>query len=129
MPKTSDDAIDRRFSQRRSQRLLLRVRVETERDAMGAATKPEPTETLAVNAHGALLLLTPPVDEGQKVLVKNTRTGEKQDCKVVYLGALEDGRIQVGVEFTSPCPEFWRVVFPPDDWSMFAKGPRPAHKT
>lgn len=128
MPR-NDETIEQKFSQRRSQRLLLRVRVETQRQLEGETSKSEPTETLAVNAHGALILLTPPVDEREQVVVKNSRTGEKQDCRVVYLGTSEGGRLQVGIEFTNPCPEFWRVVFPPEDWGAMAKGSRPTPKS
>lgn len=114
--------------QRRSQRLLLRVAVIATRQPEGPKSKPEETETLAVNAHGALILLAPPVEEGEQFLIKNVRTEEEQLSKVVYLGLTEGGRLQVGIEFTSPAPEFWRVVFPPEDWGS-PKEPRPAPKT
>jgi hypothetical protein len=52
---------------------------------------------LAVNAHGALILLTPPVEENEQLSLKNKKTGEAQQCRVVYLGSTESGRIQAGV--------------------------------
>ena len=114
--------------QRRSQRLLLRVPVEAQRQLTGQERPPEMTETLAVNAHGALILLAPPVEEGDRVSLKNKMTGEELLCSVVYLGLIEGGRLQVGIEFTKPSPQFWQVAFPPEDWNAPSKGTRPDTK-
>ncbi len=71
-----------------------------------------------MNAHGALIFLSTPVLPGQKVLVKHKRTQEEQECVVANLGMAHKGsRPQVGLEFTHPNPKFWRVAFPPVDWS------------
>jgi hypothetical protein len=116
------------ITQRRSQRLLLRVQVVAERRPGQPNTKSESTETLAVNAHGALILLTPPVDDIEQILIKNARTSEEQMCRVVYQGLTEAGRLQVGVEFLTPAPNFWRVSFPPEDWATSIKELRPGSK-
>jgi hypothetical protein len=123
-----DQTAKKSISQRRSQRLLLRIHVVAERRAGQPDTKSEPTETLAVNAHGALILLTPPVEEIEQILIKNARTNEEQMCRVVYLGLTEAGRLQVGVEFITPAPNFWRVSFPPEDWASYGKEARPGSK-
>jgi hypothetical protein len=115
---------NKKVAQRRSQRLLLRVYVQAERRVNGGQPKNEDTETLAVNAHGALILLAPPVEDGGQLTLLNKRTGETQTCKVVYLGPVESGKIQVGVEFTEPSPQFWRIVFPPEDWASSTKETR-----
>lgn len=126
MPKSDQTAKKSSISQRRSQRLLLRVQVVAERRAGQPSAKSESTETLAVNAHGALFLLTPPVDDTEPILIKNLRTDETQMCRVVYQGSMEGGRLQVGVEFISPSPNFWRVSFPPEDWGSHGREGRPA---
>lgn len=120
-----DPAAGKRASQRRSQRLLLRVPVEAQRLVPGSERPIETTETLAVNAHGALILLAPPVEEGDRVSLKNKMTGEELQCNVVYLGLIEGGRLQVGIEFTTPSPQFWQIAFPPEDWNASAKVTRP----
>ncbi|HUK32198.1 MAG TPA: PilZ domain-containing protein [Candidatus Acidoferrum sp.] len=120
MPPT-ETIPNKKVAQRRSQRLLLRVQVVAERPQEKGQAKNEDTETLAVNAHGALILLSPPVDENEQISLKNKKTGETQPCRVVYLGQTESGRMQVGVEFTKPSPQFWRIVFPPEDWGSFGK--------
>jgi hypothetical protein len=127
MPQT-EQPLPRKVSQRRSQRLLLRIQIVANRKAGQPDSKPEPTETLAVNAHGALILLTPPVEETEQILIKNPKTNEDQLCRVVYQGLTEAGRLQVGVEFTAPSPNFWRVSFPPEDWASYSKDARPAPK-
>jgi hypothetical protein len=78
-----------------------------------------------VNAHGALILLAPPVEDIEQILIKNPRTGEEQLCRVVHQGLTEAGRLHVGIEFLTPAPNFWRVSFPPEDWASYGKDFRP----
>jgi hypothetical protein len=77
----------------------------------------EETETLVVNAHGALIALSRKVAAGQELVLKNARSQEERPCKVVYLGHLKSGKIQVGVQFLQPAPRFWHIDFPPKDWT------------
>jgi hypothetical protein len=123
---STDTTTVKKVAQRRSQRLLLRVLVTAQRKKLGKDLPAEPTETLAVNAHGALILLAPPVEENEVLTLKNTKTGESEICRAVYVGSPEGGRLQVGVEFTSPSPQFWRITFPPEDWGSYGKDARPA---
>jgi hypothetical protein len=117
----ADTVVNKKAAQRRSQRLLLRVQVLAERGDEKGQSGNEDTETLAINAHGALILLKPPVQENEQISLKNKKTGESQACRVVYLGQTESGRIQVGVEFKTPAPQFWRIVFPPEDWAASSR--------
>ena len=86
------------------------------KDALGKDFE-EFTETLAINAHGALVLLTSRVVSGAIVQMKHNKTEEEQECHVAFLGPVRGGKAEIGVEFTSPHPTFWRVAFPPEDWS------------
>lgn len=103
--------------QRRSQRLLLRVPIEVRRILPNGQAATENTFTLAVNAHGALILLAPPVSDREQLAIKNVRTQEEHRCRVVYVGPLESGKNQVGIEFITPAPQAWGIVFPPEDWT------------
>jgi hypothetical protein len=76
-----------------------------------------------------LILLTPPVADTEQILIKNPKTEEEQLCRVVFQGLTEAGRLQVGVEFTEPSPNFWRVSFPPEDWGVTNKDARPGTKS
>ena len=104
-------------ARRRSQRVLMQVGVRVRgKDAQGKDFE-EGTETLAINAHGALVLLNARVISGGVVHMKHNKTEEEQECHVAFLGPVRSGRAEIGVEFTTPSPNFWRVAFPPEDWS------------
>ena len=113
---------------RRSQRVLMQVGIRVRgKDAQGKDFE-EMTETLAVNAHGALILLNVRVISGAIIHVKHNKTEEEQECHVAFLGPVRSGRAEVGVEFTSSHPTFWRVAFPPEDWSSKSPEARTAAK-
>jgi len=102
---------------RRSQRLLMQVAVQVSgRDAQGNPFH-EDTETLTINAHGALILISARVTSGSVLQMTHKGTQEEQGCRVAFLGPVRAGRSEVGLEFSVPHPSFWRVAFPPDDWS------------
>jgi phosphopantetheine adenylyltransferase len=102
---------------RRSQRLFLQIRVVIEGNASGKPAFEENTRTIIVNAHGALVELAAAVEEGQKLLLKNSQTNEKQESIVKLVSAGEGRNFNVAVEFTTPNPDFWSVNFPPEDWT------------
>jgi hypothetical protein len=35
------------------------------------------------------------------------------------------GKSEIGLEFSEPRPAFWRVAFPPEDWSLKHPDARP----
>src|ERR1700674_257673 len=112
-------------ARRRSQRVLMQVAVRISRqDCQGKAIEEE-TETLAINAHGALVLLQTRLTSGSKVLLQHKRTEEEQQCHVVFLGPVRGGKAEIGLEFSDPRPTFWRVAFPPEDWSSKHPDARP----
>ena len=104
-------------ARRRSQRVLMHVGIRVRGKNAQDKDFDEMTETLAINAHGALIHLNARVISGAIIRVKHNKTEEEQECQVAFLGPVRGGRAEVGVEFTSPRPTFWRVAFPPDDWS------------
>jgi hypothetical protein len=69
----------------------------------------EEAHTLHVNANGALLLLSVPVKEGQKLLLTNRLTQKEQDCRVVFLGMRRTRTVEAGVAFPLSNPEFWNL--------------------
>src|SRR5271169_1163093 len=104
-------------ARRRSQRVLMQVGIRMRgKDAQGNDFE-ESTETLAINAHGALVLLTARVVSGGVVHMRHNKTEEEQECHVAFLGPVRGGKAEIGLEFTAPRPTFWRVAFPPEDWT------------
>jgi len=77
----------------------------------------EQTNTLVVNAHGALIHLDLPVRIGQVVILQNPETFEEQSCRVIRVNPVLGSRTEVGIEFLKPAANFWRVTFPPEDWA------------
>ena len=104
-------------SRRRSQRVIMQIHVRiTGTDPQG---KPfvEQAVTLAINAHGALVAMKHRPISGTKVQLRHDATEDEQECHVVHLGQVRDGKTEVGLEFSEPRPGFWRVTFPPEDWN------------
>ncbi len=102
---------------RRSQRVLMQVAVRISgKDSTGNPFE-EDSNTLAISAHGALVMLKTRITSGSTVALRNMRTEEQQETRVAYLGPVRDGKAEIGLEFTSPRPAFWRIAFPPEDWT------------
>ncbi len=104
-------------ARRRSQRVLMQVPVRLRGKNPQGVDFEEFTETLAINAHGALVLLSARLTSGAVVHMRHNKTEEEQECHVAFLGPVRGGKAEIGLEFTAPRPTFWRVAFPPEDWT------------
>lgn len=93
-------------AQRRSQRVMVKVSVMVLTEGADKKSVSEETRNVTVNAHGAKMLT-----------LRNSGTGEEVACRVVYVSPHESEKRQVGVDFMNPCPRFWRISFPPPDWT------------
>ena len=102
---------------RRSRRIDLDVPVLVHRPPKEGPQFYENTKTLVVSAHGALLALKGMVAPRQRLFLQNTTSGQQEECRVVSVNKDLTGPPTVAVEFTKPSPGFWRVAFPPSDWS------------
>lgn len=101
----------KRRSQRVRARIPIVVRVQDSKHG-----KPEQTQTMIVNAHGALIILSTPVSANQFIIVENPKTKQELLCRVAKLGPTFMGKTQVAVEFIKPSPDFWGMDSPPQDW-------------
>ena len=104
-------------ARRRSQRVLVQVPVRIRGKNPQGVDFEEFTETLAINAHGALVLLAARLTSGAVVHMRHNKTEEEQECHVAFLGPVRSSKGEIGLEFTAPRPTFWRVAFPPEDWT------------
>ncbi len=98
-------------SQRRSQRVFHKMRLQAQGRSHQGRKFRETCETLVVSAHGGLLNLRHEVDNGEMLVLVNPETQEEQECRIVYLGELGNRGIRVGVEFLTPAPHFWGIDF------------------
>ena len=101
-------------NKRRSSRVFIRIPIKAKGRNLQGRTFQVPTETIVVNAHGALLYLEETLSIGAEIVLSNTVTEEELECRVVFLGAASEKGQRIGVEFLSPAPHFWGVEFPPN---------------
>jgi hypothetical protein len=104
-------------NRRRSQRVLLRLPILIVARGADNQHVSENAFTTNVSAHGALLILSMRVALNQKILIRHIETLEEQFVRVVHVTPAAEGKSEVGVEFLKPAPKFWRISFPPDDWT------------
>jgi PilZ domain len=104
-------------NRRRSQRVLLRLPVLVIARGPDRQHVSETAFTTNVSAHGALLVMSMRVEVTQKILIRNTETLEEQFVRVIHVTPAAEGKSDIGVEFLKPAPKFWRISFPPDDWT------------
>lgn len=97
---------------RRSKRLVLSIPVHIFGQDVFRETFNEFTQMASVNAHGGSFALAARVEEGQRILLVNKRTGEEQECQVKHVGSVQNGKWTVGIEFVKPVENFWKIHFP-----------------
>lgn len=98
---------------RRSKRLGLSVPVGVQGKDSSGAPFSELTRAGWLNANGAQLTLSSLVEVQQTLRIENKNTREEEECRVVSVGAGEDGKWKVGVEFIGQAIGFWEIYFPP----------------
>jgi hypothetical protein len=114
---TPNSRVSPALNQRRSQRIIVAVPIRVTWKQPAGEKFAEETNTLIVNAHGALIALKAKVEEGQVLTIRNLATEDEIQGVVIDVTAGSNGGPEIGVEFQKPAPNFWRVSFPPFDWS------------
>jgi hypothetical protein len=109
--------MDATTTRRRSQRLFLQIPVIVEVKMGGKTLFHEETQTIVVNAHGGLIEMSRCLDPGQTVTLQNVRTKEVAECKTKLVTPTGPQKFNAAFEFVHPNPDFWRISFPPDDWT------------
>jgi hypothetical protein len=104
-------------NRRRSQRVLMTIPVRVSGQNILGLPFEEETQTLAISAHGALILVSTQTYRGQRLTLSNVQTKAALECVVAHIAKYQGAQPQVGVEFMLPNPIFWHVAFPPKDWT------------
>ena len=96
---------------RRAQRVLLRMPV-----VVHMANNPKGIEgfTHTVSATGGMIILKEGIPQGTKFTLENPRTQQKVEVNVARPPQMNQEGSLVPVEFLSPAPLFWNIVFPPN---------------
>jgi hypothetical protein len=98
-----------RGERRRTPRSLQVVGLVVWGESVGNGVFREETVAISVSAHGGLIVLSAEVALGQTLILKNSRTQNELEGRVVRFGPSYRGRAQVGVELVQPTPDFWPV--------------------
>ncbi len=104
-------------NRRRSQRVLMTIPVRVSGQNVLGSPIEEETQTLAISAHGALILVSTQMYRGQRLTLSNVQTKAALECVVAHIDRHKSDHPRVGVEFILPNPVFWHVAFPPKDWT------------
>ncbi len=102
---------------RRSQRLLIKTKIAVRSERADGTPFEEQTQTVTVSSHGAMILLSAPAQIGQTLFLRHLNADDEVEARVICIGGRQAGKTQLGIEFQEPSPQFWRVAFPPDDWT------------
>ncbi len=96
---------------RRAQRVLLRMPV-----LVHISNDPKPIEgfTHTVSATGAMIILPQGFAQGTKFTVENPKTQQRVEVNVVRPPQMNHEGSLIPVEFLSPAPQFWNIIFPPN---------------
>ena len=70
--------------------------------------------THTVSATGGMIILKEGIPQGTKFILENPRTQQKVEVNVVRPPQMNQEGSLVPVEFLSPAPLFWNIVFPPN---------------
>ncbi len=106
------------INKRRSERVVLIVRLALSvKDPDGHISSQE-AKTQVVNAHGGLLVTQTDIATGQEFVLTNPRTGVSQKCRAIRCERLEVTGLSVAFQFNEPSPKFWPIDFPPSDWAV-----------
>lgn len=70
--------------------------------------------THTVSASGAMIILPEGIAAGTKFIVENPKTQQRVEVNVVRPSQLNQDGSLVPVEFLTPAPLFWNIVFPPN---------------
>jgi hypothetical protein len=104
-------------NQRRSQRILLAVPLLVSGQHADGTAFAEHASTLIINASGGLIALKEIVSVAQTLSLKNANTDNEISRAVVNVERRGSGLNEVGIEFRGEDQDFWRVNFPPTDWT------------
>src|SRR5215469_10332255 len=103
-------------NQRRSERVVLQMAITVIAETRECVARQEEARTLVVNAHGGLLKLQMELLAGQPLTLVHEKSGKQEKAHVVRIEQPGGDYFAVAFEFDQPAPNFWPIVFPPEDW-------------
>src|ERR1700681_4275628 len=111
MPDTRTTPSRALINERRSQRVVARIRVQVRKRTEGDGFMSEVGHTLVVNAHGALIHLVMKVQVNELLVIKHMHSGEERHSRVARIDKGAAGNNEVAIEFTEVAPRFLHIDF------------------
>jgi hypothetical protein len=97
---------------RRTVRVMLSIPLKVHGISTDGDTFAVETKSHTISLHGASLELEYPVQLGDILMVENAGTHEQTEARVATIKKTREGKVHVGLEFTSKDVNFWHMVFP-----------------
>jgi hypothetical protein len=94
---------------RHSRRVTAQAAVVVEGRFGDGSAFSDATHAFVLSAHGCLVTLGTSIRIGEKLVLRNVATLQKQHCRVVYVGEQCGGRMKVGLGFETAAPGFWGI--------------------
>ena len=101
-------AVPAKKTPRSSERLPMRVPIVIYGFAGKDGAFHEDTETILVNASGALLTLKAKLELGDTVFLIHKGSRQEQEVRVAYVDRYSEREIRVGLSFKQPINDFWK---------------------
>ncbi|MBZ5698880.1 MAG: PilZ domain-containing protein [Acidobacteriia bacterium] len=116
--ETSKESLWLKSNRRIDQQVKLPIPVQVAGTNSRGTPFVEDTKTIIISPYGALVSLKTTSFKGQRLVLSNPRTKAEMECTVVSIDQAQDDQRKVEVLFTVPDKTFWKVAFPPSNWSM-----------
>src|SRR5579864_1156394 len=97
----------RTVERRRSQRQRRKVEVLVRGESAEKVAFQEEAFTLSINSHGALVVMSTNVAQGQAIVLKNLLNQDELGCRVTRSSPTDGKLSRVSVEFERQAPRFW----------------------
>jgi c-di-GMP-binding flagellar brake protein YcgR len=101
----------RRVERRRSARVTLAVPLRVDGQEVSGEEFIIRTQSHTVSQFGCMIPLDAEVAPDQTLILMNEYTRQSVQCRVVTTRRHRDGKRYLGLEFTSPNSNFWRMAF------------------
>ena len=101
----------RRIERRRSARVTLAVPLRVDGQDLSGETFIRRTHSHTISQFGCMIPLEEEIVPGEVLVLMNEHTRQSAQARIVSMRRHRNGRKYVGVEFISPCENFWRLNF------------------
>ena len=114
----------RRIERRRTARVALCVDLVVTGESDQGERFEIASRTSSVSGHGGLMTLETMVAVGQTLVLTNSNSGQKVECRVVSTKTAKDGSTTAAFEFTTDEVNFWKMSFPAPGAKPLRQAPR-----